>query len=80
MHYVGRKAEIWDEMNPDWVPSQNMGHKSTKLCTSSAANRYARTLNRNKVKPTLREGQTNTGTLRKKRLKRIHYLLLNQQN
>ena len=43
-HFVsGRPADLFDELNPDWLPTQNLGHSKTRTITASRENRYQRT-------------------------------------
>lgn len=40
--FVGRPALLEEKINPDWVPSQNMGYLSTTLASPSSVNRMER--------------------------------------
>ena len=40
-HFVsGRPADLFDELNPDWLPTQNLGHSKTRTITASREDRY----------------------------------------
>ena len=30
LYFIGKPADLYDRNNPDWTPTQNMGHKKIK--------------------------------------------------
>ena len=43
-HFVsGRPPDLFNELNPDWLPTQNLGHSKTRTITASREDRYRRT-------------------------------------
>ena len=45
---TGKPAGLFEQENPDWAPTQKMGHNSAVLGGTSQGNRYHRLQQRNK--------------------------------
>ena len=46
VQYIGKPATLFDEYNPDWAPSMNLGYESPCSSTSASVARHARLLSR----------------------------------
>lgn len=46
LFFTGKKAALYDDKNPDWAPSINLGHSKVTVDAASAAARYDRVKNR----------------------------------